>query len=242
MLVFFSILIMLIVGYAQCREGLFAAVTLLINVILAGIFTFHFWEPLADALDSLFAGGMLAGYEDALVLSILFTIFLIPLRLVSGKLIGKATGLSGYAQQVGGGVFGILTGYLVAGFLVCVLQTLPWHENFLDFTTRVPGEPTLRSFMPPDRVWLAAMRHAGAVPLAWKTHEEDDEPPYDRYQTFDSGGTFELRYLRYRRYSDNREPLRYGGELDRELGKEKTPLNFRKVDQRGRNREEAETR
>jgi hypothetical protein len=221
MLVFLTVLIMLIVAYAQCREGLFAAATLFANVILAGILTFHFWEPLADELDSLFTGGMLAGYEDAIVLTLLFSVFLTLLRMAAGKLGARSTALSGYAQQAGGGVFGLLAGYLVSGFLVCVLQTLPWHENFLDFPARVQGEPRLRRFMPPDRLWLAAMRHAGALPLAWRIYREDSESPYHRYQTFDGDGTFELRYLRYRRYTDSREPLKYDGELDRELDKEK---------------------
>jgi hypothetical protein len=221
MLVFLSILVMVIVAYAQCREGLFTAATLLVNVLLAGILTFHFWEFLANELESVFAGGVLAGHEDAFVLTLLFTVFLICLRVLTNKLVPDVIEYPGYIQQLGGGFFGLATGYLIAGFLVCVLQTLPWHENFIDFKPRTEGEPRLRSYLPPDRVWLALMRHAGALPLAWKEEQEDADSPYDRYRTFDAAGTFELRYLRYRRYGDNREPIKYEGELDRELGKEK---------------------
>ena len=218
MLIFMAVLIMLIVAYAQCREGVFTSATLCANVVLAGVLTFYFWEPLADVLGDLFAGGMLAGYEDALVLTVLFSCFVIMLRMAVNKLVPQAVYFPGYEQQVGGSLFGLVSGYLVAGFLLCVLQTLPWHENFLTFAPRSDGETALRSYLPPDRVWLALMRHAGAVPLAWKV-ERDDENPFDRYGTFDGAGTFELRYLRYRRHGDKREALPYEGELDRELGK-----------------------
>ena len=44
-----------------------------------------------------------------------------------------------------------------------------------------------------------------------------DPGPYDLFITFDKHGTFELRYLRYRRYDDRRDPLPYFGELDAEI-------------------------
>ena len=40
---------------------------------------------------------------------------------------------------------------------------------------------------------------------------------YDRYVTFDKYGSFEMRYARYRRYGDNREPLPYLGEFDQQV-------------------------
>ncbi len=221
MLFFLSVLIVLAVAYAHCREGVLTAATLLINVVLAGILTFHFWEPLADALEQVFAGGSLVGYEDTFSLTILFTVFLILLRMATATLAPRPVDFSNNAQLIGGGLFGLVTGYLTAGFLVCVLQTLPWHENFLGFQPRTDGETSLRSFFPPDRVWLALMRHAAALPLAWQEDREDAATPYERQLTFDGDGTFELRYLRYRRRGDNREPLKYDGELDRELRKEK---------------------
>src|SRR5437660_1099586 len=168
MLVFFSILIMVIVALAGSRAGIFAALTRFINVILSGILAFQFWEPVADELDVLFSGGPLAGYEDAFVLTALFALALVLLRMASERLAPKAAAFSGYVQQAGGGAVGLATGYLVAGFVVCVLETLPWHENFLGFQPRTPAESGWRQTMPPDRIWLALMRHAGSLPLAWK--------------------------------------------------------------------------
>ena len=81
---------MLIVAYAQFREGVFTSATLCANVVLAGVLTFSFWELLADVLGDFFAGGMLAGYEDALVLTVLFTCFVILLRMAVNKLVPQA--------------------------------------------------------------------------------------------------------------------------------------------------------
>jgi hypothetical protein len=98
-----------------------------------------------------------------------------------------------------------------------VLQTLPWHERFLEFQWQVSAESPVRRFLPPDRVWLAMMRHAGDAPLANQTDKDPDRPDGEDYITFDKYGTFELRYQRYRRYGDHRDALPYQGELDREL-------------------------
>jgi hypothetical protein len=89
-------------------------------------------------------------------------------------------------------VVGLLTGYLTAGFLVCVLQTLPWQRNFLGFDESVErNEPGLRRYLPPDRVWLGMMHHAGLGPFA-----QSDAT------TFDPDATFALRYARLRRFRE----------------------------------------
>ncbi len=221
MLEFFTVLIMLIVAYAYFREGLFTAALMCLNVFLAGLVTFNFYEPVADLLDALLAGTFLSGYEDLFVLTALFAGILAALRAVTNNMSPSQTEFPGYVQQLGGGLFGLATGYLVSGFLVCALQTLPWHENFMNFQPRDETEPPMRTFLPPDRVWLALMRHAGAHAFSWS--EDKDKPeaenPYDHYLTFDRDGTFELRFLRYRRYGDKRDPFRYEGEFGRELNK-----------------------
>jgi hypothetical protein len=213
MLVIFCLLLIFVVAWSQSREGLLSAAIVLGNVLLAGILTFNFWEPLADELEAQFADGPLAGYEDALALTFLFAVFMTLLRLVSARLLPRATLASSHAQQLGGGALGVVAGYLVAGFVVCILQTLPWHENFWGFRPRRDNESAMREFLPPDRVWLGLMRYSGAAPLAWQRAAPNS--------TFDAGLSFEERYRLYRRYGDERGPLKYEGERDRELGKEK---------------------
>jgi hypothetical protein len=212
---------MIAVGYAYFREGLFTAATMCINVIFAGLIAFNFWEPLANLLDSSFQGTILAGYEDAFVLVGLFCVSLGLLRLVTHTLANAVVDFDAVAQQGGGVLFGLLTGYLVSGFMACVLQTLPWHENFMAFEwDAAKRESPFQRIFPPDRVWLAMMRRAGAYPLSNRDDldavKSMDSSYYDNYITFDKYGTFEIRYARFRRYGDKREKLPDNGEFTRE--------------------------
>lgn len=217
-----TLLIMLACGYAQYRNGLFSAFAMLIMVILSGLVAFGFWEPIADLLDPLFQNTAMAGTEDAIVLFSLFALVLLALRVTINYMAPDMIEENGILQHFGAGGLGIITGYLLAGFLLCTMQTLPLDERFLDFEPRGDKEPVYRSIYPSDRVWLALMRHAGATPYSWK---EEPAPTgstnADYYKTFDRNATFELRYLRYRRTTQERGPLPYFGEFDGEVGKQK---------------------
>ena len=193
---FLTVLIMAGVTYAFWREGLLTALTTACNVFLAGLVAFAFWEPIADVLSSLLADTFLHGYEDALCLVVLFALALGLLRLATNNLASAHLEYHSLVRQGGIVFFGMVTGYLASGFLLCVLQTLPWHANFMGFDYHVDknagGAKTPR-VLPPDHVWLALMH--GAMP------------------DFDPDGSFELRYARFRRYDDNRDALPYQGEF-----------------------------
>jgi len=199
MLAFLTVLIMSGVCYAFWREGLLTACCMFINVVLAGLIAFSFFEPLADELDAMFQGNFLSGYEDWLSLIVLFSLALGMLRLITNSL--AYTDLDFPPVMLRGGcvVFGLLTGYLVAGFLLCAIQTLPLPEDFMGFEVRTnENQPkALRRLVPPDRVWLAMMHRAGAGPLSWREDQQG------RPRTFDPNGNFSLRYGLYRRSDAN---------------------------------------
>jgi colicin V production protein len=225
MLTVLTVMIILAVAYAQMREGLYTGLCMVINIVIAGLLAFGFFEPIADWLEPTLQGGFLAGYEDFLALVGVFAIALIILRSITNALAPDMLDFPANAQYAGAG-FGLVSGYFLAGFLICAMETLPWSENFYDFKPRGPGETGTRSIFPPDRVWLAMMRYAGANPLAWEEAPGEGDTPYDRYLTFDRYGTFEVRYQRYRRFGENRpqelsdgQRYIYRGELDRELHK-----------------------
>jgi uncharacterized membrane protein required for colicin V production len=233
MIVVATLLIMLAGAYAQYRNGLFTSVAMLIMVFISGLVAFGFWEPIADFLDRVFQNNALAGCEDMIALTLLFSVTLFALRMATNYIAPDLIDEHGALQHLGGAAVGLVTGYFVAGFLICAMQTLPLDERFMDFQPRgyddasgnlkaEPNEPPYRSIFPGDRVWLALMWRAGIAPLSWK---EDPEmagaPAEERYLTFDRKATFELRYLRYRRSTETRGPLPYFGEFDRELGKQK---------------------
>ena len=141
--------------------------------------------------------------------------------MATNNLTGGIIDLPTSVQRGGGAIFGLATGYLLAGFLVCFLQTLPMHENFLGYQWRGDAESGPRRWFPPDRVWLAIMRRAGGYMLANDVDPEAGEIISDSfingYKTFDKYSTFAIRYARHRRYGDNRDALPYANELNREI-------------------------
>jgi len=221
MIVVATLLIMLAGAYAQYRNGLFTSVAMLIMVFISGLVAFGFWEPIAESLDRVFQNNALAGCEDMIALTLLFSVTLFALRLATNYIAPDLIEEHGALQHFGGAAVGLVTGYFLAGFLICAMQTLPLDERFLGFEPREPSEPVFRSMFPSDRVWLTMMRHAGAVPFSWKEEDPEATTNLERYATFDRDGTFELRYLRYRRGFQGGGPLPYFGEFDRELGKQK---------------------
>ena len=187
---FLTLIIMLAGAYAFWRQGVLAALAMTINVLLAGLVAFNFFEPIAEQLDSMLHDTFLHGYEDSFSLVALFSLTLLFLRWASDSLIHTLVQYPPLVQQGGSVLFGMLVGYLVAGFLTCVAQTLPANEHFLQLEPRVEVDSSGKvrhRLLPPDRVWLALMYQASKAALDW------DETP------FDPDGSFELRYAHERR-------------------------------------------
>lgn len=202
MLAILTILIMAVTAFICFREGIVTAFCMFCNVFLAGLLAFCFFEPLADLLDPMFAGSAVQGYEDFFVLFGLFAILLTLFRWLTNALAPNTIEFFTGLQEGGGALLGLATGYLFCGFLVVLLQTLPWHQEFMGFTGVYDPNQTgsaLRRVLPPDRVWLALMNRASLVAMS-------REAPFDRH------GSFELRYQRYRRYGDKGEAAPFRGE------------------------------
>lgn len=221
MLGFLTIVIMLAVGYAFLREGIFTACLMFCNVFFAGLITFNFFEPLADLLEDQM-NDTFRPYTDVICLLVLFGGALGLLRLLTNTIAHVEPNFPLLVRRSGGFFFGMGTGYLVAGFLLCVLQTLPWHESFLNFVPPDAGEPRqgMARVLPPDLVWLALMHRAGSYAFANNVDDTGDAggaSGTEGYQTFDKRATFEIRYQRYRRSGEGREPREYHGELDAQL-------------------------
>ncbi len=214
MLGFFTILMMLGVAYAYLREGLLTAFAMLVNVILAGTIAFNFFEPLANMMEPTLSNTFFAGYEDAVCLIGIFAITLGILRTVTNSISATLVQFPAPLQRPGGAIVGLAVGYFTAGFLICVLQTLPWHQNFMSFEWEVKGgaADAIRRLLPPDRVWLALMHRAGAYPFSNQEEAKGKEinSLYDKYKTFDPEGVFELNYARYRRFNDQGKTLSPG--------------------------------
>ncbi len=187
---FFTFIIMLAGVYAFWRQGVLPAFAMTVNILLAGLIAFNFFEPIAEQLDSMLADSFLHGYEDSICLVALFSATLAFLRWASNELIHTIIHYNPILQQGGAVLFGLLAGYLVAGFLTCVAQTLPANEHFLQLDPLVKVDSSGKishRILPADRVWLALMHRASKAAFDWEE------------TTFDPDGSFELRYAHERR-------------------------------------------
>jgi len=192
MVTIFAVLIMIAVAYSQIREGILTAATTLVNVVVAGLVTFMFFEPLAEELGKMMAGSAFDQMEDGVAMFAVFAATLGLLRLITNNLANQELEMPALPQQIGTGVIGLIAGYFLAGFLVVLVSTLPIQEKFMGYEAAVEdGEPALRRYLPPDRVWLALMQHA-----AKRAGLGFGGP------TFDPEGTFPLRYAKKRRIKE----------------------------------------
>lgn len=209
LLTLFTILIMGIVAYAYWREGPLTAFATCVNVLIAGVLAFNFWEPIADALSSSFSGSFLEGAEDGLAMMLIFLPVLMLLRWVTNILANTHMEYPPILYRGGAVVFGVIAGYLLSGFLLCVIQTLPLQRDFLGFEVYEPGKtPPLRKVLPADVVWLAMMHRLTGAALSRGEDAETLKPI-----RFDPSATFELKYSRYRRFDDSGKPMTWKGEI-----------------------------
>jgi hypothetical protein len=205
---FLTILVMGIVTYAFWREGPLTAFAMCVNVLISGILAFNFWEPIADLLEPTFADNFMKGAEDGIALMLVFLPSLMLLRWLTNSIAPTHMEFPPVLYRGGAVVCGLVAGYLLSGFLVCVFQTLRLPHDFLGFEPYRPGDSApLRKVLPPDMVWLAMMHRLSGAGLS----AGDDR--------FDSHSNFELRYERYRRFvidekSNEEKTLPYRGELD----------------------------
>ncbi len=203
-----TLLLMAIIAYAFWREGPLTSFAMCANVLIAGLLAFNFFEPIAGAFESAFADTFLQGTEDALAMMAIFLPVLMLLRWITNSIASTHMEYPPILYRGGSVVFGLLTGYLLAGILICMMLTLPVQPNFLEFEPyvppNVPGKEkssTVRKILPPDVVWLATLRFVS------------DEKRLGSDQQFDPRANYELRYERFRRFKEDK-PMPYHGEID----------------------------
>jgi len=202
MIFFTSLLFMLIVAYAFWQEGAFTGFCNLVNVIIASVVVANFYEPMASFIEPHIEGSIVENLEDAFSMLVLFLVTYAALRFASNQIAHMVIPYPHLAHMLGGAFFGLIVGYLAAGFLWCVFQTLPWQEKFMTFSFRVPGKNEGTVFLRPDRVWLSFMNK-----LSTGVFRDG--------KLFDPSASFEVRYLKYRRISDqSTNPKPYLGEPD----------------------------
>ncbi len=158
-----GILTLVLVGltaYGFMRQGIVFGAAATFSAVFAGMLAFQVWPSVAPELENIFADSFLKGWQDAIAMIVVFVLVFSCVfmgTLVLGK---REFGFAAKTDQVGGIFFGGLTGYLISGFLLCAIQTLPLKEHFLGFTYGIAGRA-----VPADQVWLKLMNrnHRGAL-------------------------------------------------------------------------------
>ena len=121
----------LVVGIAffQVIQGLFSSLIMAILTILCAAVAFNYYEPLA----ALFMYQNQPAYSEAAALIALFVLPLLGLRILFDRLVPGNVVMGQWADRIGGGALGLVTGIVLVGVLATVVQMLPLKESLLTY-------------------------------------------------------------------------------------------------------------
>ena len=197
MLTLVLLLIFLIVAAAMWAQGLWNSVVTLINLLLAMMLAFNYFEPLANLAEKQQPSyGYLA---DFAALWILFVVSFGLLRMMTDILSRKRVAFDFWTETVGRSVLALFVAWLFVGFVCATLHTAPLGPHPLGFQET----PTSGNFlgMSPGRQWLAFMQSRSRGALS--RYDEPQQPlPEDenrKVRIFDPESRFILKYYQRRK-------------------------------------------
>ena len=143
---------LLVIGIAfyQVTQGLFNALIMTILSVFAAVIAFNFYEPLALTLAE-----WQPQTAHAIALLALFVIPLLLLRIGFDLLLRNNVVFGMWADRIGGGVLGIITGIILVGMLTTTLQMLPWGWTVLGYEPydrKLTRDSSLAPFYPDEFV------------------------------------------------------------------------------------------
>ena len=206
-----AVITILILGmaYALASEGAWGATLMFFNVMFAGLITFNFYEPLATlAIEK----GMAGYWADFVCCMVTFLICLIFLRIITDQVSPGMVRLPVPIYHLGRLVFGLGTGALMAGILLCVLDTAPIHRKIfgmIAYDTQPPYKQGL------DRAWLAFVQRSSGYSFSIYDENLDDsqkdkEGEFENIRVFDPNGAWLIEHQNARPFggegSDNKVP------------------------------------
>lgn len=189
------IFIFLIVAAAVWFQGLWSSVVTLINLLMAMMLAFNFFEPIADMID-----GKDRSYTylvDYLLLWGLFVLSYGIMRLFTDMLSRKRVAFDFWTETVGRSIMALWIAWLFVGFVCATLHTAPLNAHPMGFQET----PTSGNFlgMSPGRQWLAFMqsRSRGALSRGESNAANLSPLPEDdqlNVRIFDPESRFILKY------------------------------------------------
>jgi len=198
-----ALVIILAIAYMWVIRGFFSALLHLICTVLAGAIAFGVWEWLAYLLLDNVTQPWARGSVWGIALVVPFGVSLAVLRVLSDKLISRNAQCDPTVDYVGGGVCGLLSGVITAGFVVLGLGFLHVKHEFMgyaaaDFTQQGTARGSIeenKSFFRPyvDEITARMYSHlslasfSSSTPLAAMYPNLHVVPAAQR-MTYSSGG------------------------------------------------------
>jgi len=190
-------------AFAMAREGAAEGLVVLIAVLIAGFVSVALHQPCADSLAAKLDGSSAAGTEDSICLVVFFCFLTFILRYVTQLIMPWQVTLTPKINQIGGGILGVISGWLACGILTLALAVLPWPQNSWGMDPSFQPEHTpqvLRVFFPSDILWISGVRQMSS-PNKFGWHEE-----------FDQDASYMIRMNRHRTGTGRIKPQQSRGE------------------------------
>jgi len=135
--------LILAIAYFQVVQGFFSAMIMTILSVLCAVLALNTYEALAEA----FLRSRQQAYADPIALIAMFVLPLLAARILLDRFVGGNVAFGAWADRIGGGLLGIVTGMVLVGMLLIVMQMLPFGETVLGYR---PYDDALRR---DQRVW-----------------------------------------------------------------------------------------
>jgi len=188
---FFNIVIIgLVLGlaYAWMIRGFFNAFLHLLCTLIAGAVAFALWEPLAFLLIGIspergflsFIGSSAWG----IALVIPFAAVMLVLRIITDKVVRSNIKNAGVVDYVGGGLCGVVTGVICAGFTTIGVQSIRVPSDFLGYQPLWYTEDRGiggGSLVFSDSLWLPADQITGWIYSGLSTGSMSTSDSLDRW-------------------------------------------------------------
>jgi len=128
--VIIATILILAIAFYQAVQGMFSAIIMALLSVLCVALAFNFYEPMAEAL---IGAGLQGSFGHGTSLLALFVIPLLVLRICFDRFLRGNVVMGLWADRIGGGAFGLVTGMVLVGMLMIILQLLPLPASFLGF-------------------------------------------------------------------------------------------------------------
>ncbi|MCJ7544372.1 MAG: CvpA family protein [Phycisphaerae bacterium] len=127
-LVLLATILVVAIAFFQATQGFYSAMIMAVLSLVSALVAFNYYEPLAAMMYS-----QQPTLADAVALLVLFVVLLLGLRLAADHFLHRNVVLGLWANRIGGGTLGLLTGMILVGVLAVALQMLPWGPSVLGY-------------------------------------------------------------------------------------------------------------